>query len=109
METWKQNAWVLWNVNESDIKMHSDAKVLLTWPSLLQDFWKLEIEFKLKEICTEKAQFLTLKLILHLPKDIHSGMLGVLVSTKLDTDLVQRDLVEQRPKRMTSFAREKNI
>ena len=70
METWKQNAWVLQNVNESDIRMHSDAKFLLTWPSLLQDFLKMEIAFKSKEICTEKAQFLTLKRSLHLPKDI---------------------------------------
>ena len=50
--------------------MHSDAKVLLTWPSFLQSLRKLEIAFKLKYIFTEKAQFLTLKCSLHLPKDI---------------------------------------
>ena len=57
-------------MNETDIWMHSDAKVFLTWPSFLQSLRKLEIAFKLKYIFTEKAQFLTLKCSLHLPKDI---------------------------------------
>ena len=57
-------------MNEINIRMHYDAKVLLNRPILLQDFWKLEIAFKLKEIHTEKSQFLTLKHILHFPKDI---------------------------------------
>ena len=70
MGTWKQNAQNLRNANEADIWMHSDEKVLLTWPSLLQALWKLDIAFKWKEICTEKAEFFTLKCSLHLPKDI---------------------------------------
>ena len=52
-----------------------------------------------------KAQFLTLKCSLHLPKEILSGMLGVLVGTQMDKDLVQQDLVGQRPKQMTSIAK----
>ena len=108
METWKQNAWISWNVNETNIGMHSDEKVLLTWPGLLQDFWNLEIAFKSKEICTEKSQFLTLECSFHFTKDIQSGMLVLLVGKQMDTDLVQQDLVGQRPKRMTSIAKKKN-
>ena len=59
------------------------------------------------EICTEKAQFSSLKRSLNLPKDIHSGMLGVLVGTQTDKDLVQQYLVGQRPKQMTSIAKKK--
>ena len=73
MKTWKQNALILQNLNEKNIGMHSDAKVLLTWPSILQDFWKLEVAVKSNETCTEKAQSLTLKCSLNLPKDIQSG------------------------------------
>ena len=28
MKTWKHNAWMLWNVNETNVRMHSDAKVI---------------------------------------------------------------------------------
>ena len=60
----------IWNFNQTNIRMHSDSKILQTWPSLLQDLRKLEIAFWLTEIFTEKAQFLTLKRSLHFPKYI---------------------------------------
>ena len=44
---------------------------------------------------------------MHLPKDIHSGMIGVIIGTKIDKDLVQQDLVGQRPQGMTSIAKKK--
>ena len=41
----KKECIICWNVNETNVRMHSDVKILLTWPSLLQDLRKQEIAF----------------------------------------------------------------
>ena len=111
---WHQNAfWHLFHSHFNEF-MHS----------VFRSTFKLHFKFLFHFIFSEKLRLLVCKVLgqksilscklillpyslvswsFHLPKDINSVMLVVIVSKQMDKDLVQQDLVGQRPKWITSI------